>query len=93
LSVAFAELIDILDVDAGSGNSSSSNRRKVGERRKVTLKSFRDFVKSTLSDLGYSDFSEWMIGHAGSTYYQKSEKERMEIFRKLEPYLTWILHL
>ncbi len=97
LSGAFAELIDILgDNDSGSsGNSdsgSNNNGRKVGERRKVTLKTFRDFVKSTISDLGYSDFSEWMIGHAGSTYYQKSEKERMEVFRKLEPYLTWMLH-
>jgi hypothetical protein len=31
-----------------------------------------------------------MIGHAGITYYQKSEKERMEVFRKLEPYLTYL---
>jgi integrase len=88
LSGAFAELIDILDGD--TGNDDGSNNRKVGERRKVTLKTFRDFVKSTISDLGYSDFSEWMIGHAGSTYYQKSEKERMEVFRKLEPYLTYL---
>jgi hypothetical protein len=87
LSGAFAELIDILD---GGTDNGGSNNRKVGERRKVTLKTFRDFVKSTISDLGYSDFSEWMIGHAGSTYYQKSEKERMEVFRKLEPYLTYL---
>jgi integrase len=88
LSGAFAELIDILDGD--TGNDGSSNSRKVGERRKVTLKTFRDFVKSTISDLGYSDFSEWMIGHAGSTYYQKSERERMELFGKLEHYLTYL---
>jgi integrase len=88
LSEAFAELIDILD--GGTGNDDGSNSRKVGERRKVTLKTFRDFVKSTISDLGYSDFSEWMIGHTGSTYYQKSEKERIEVFRKLEPYLTYL---
>jgi hypothetical protein len=31
-----------------------------------------------------------MIGHAGSTYYQKSEKERIEVFRKLEPYITYL---
>ena len=31
-----------------------------------------------------------MIGHAGSTYYQKSEKERMELFGKLEHYLTYL---
>jgi integrase len=88
LSGAFAELIDILDGD--TGNDGSSNSRKVGERRKVTLKTFRDFVKSTISDLGYSDFSEWMIGHAGSTYYQKSERERIELFGKLEHYLTYL---
>jgi integrase len=88
LSEAFAELIDILD--GGTGDNDGSNSRKLGERRKVTLKTFRDFVKSTISDLGYSDFSEWTIGHAGSTYYQKSEKERTEVFRKLEPYLTYL---
>ena len=31
-----------------------------------------------------------MIGHAGSTYYQKSEKEQVGLFRKLEPYLTYL---
>ena len=95
LAGVFAELIDILGDNDGSDNSSGGssngrNSRKVGERRKVTLKTFRDFVKSTISDLGYTDFSEWMIGHAGSTYYQKSEKERMDLFCKLEPYLTYL---
>jgi integrase len=91
---AFAELVDTLDDCGGGrdggGTNNNSGSRMVGERRKVTLKTFRDFVKSTISDLGYSDFSEWMIGHAGSTYYQKSEKERMDLFRKLEPYLTYL---
>jgi integrase len=90
-SEAFAELIDTVDGQSGGdGGSNNNGSRKSGERRKVTLKTFRDFVKSTISDLGYSDFSEWMIGHAGSTYYQKSEKERIELFRKLEPYLTYL---
>jgi integrase len=91
---AFAELVDTLDNGGGSsgdgGSSNNNSSRKIGEHRKVTLKTFRDFVKSTISDLGYTDFSEWMIGHAGSTYYQKSEKERMDLFRKLEPYLTYL---
>ena len=59
-------------------------------RRQITLHSFRRFVKSTISDLGYGDYSEWFIGHSGSTYYRKAEKEKSEIFRKLEPYLTFL---
>jgi hypothetical protein len=59
-------------------------------RRKITLHSFRRHVKSTISDLGYGDFSEWFIGHSGSTYYRKSDKEKYELFRKCEPYLTYL---
>jgi hypothetical protein len=60
-------------------------------RRKISFHSFRRYVKSTISDLGYSDYSEWFIGHAGSTYYRKSEKEKYELFKnKIEPYLTYL---
>lgn len=59
-------------------------------RRIFTFHSLRRFVKSTISDLGYSDFSEWFIGHSGSTYYRKSDKEKFELFRKIEPYLTYL---
>jgi len=52
--------------------------------------SFRRFVKSAVSDLGYFDYSEWFIGHSGSTYYRKKESEKVEIFRKIEPYLTFL---
>lgn len=60
------------------------------QHRKITLHSFRRWVKSTISDLGFYDYSEWFIGHSGSTYYRKSEKEKAEIFRKIEPYLTFL---
>lgn len=46
-------------------------------------------VYSTISDLGFSDYSEYFIGHAGSTYYRKSEKEKAELFRKIESSLTF----
>src|SRR5665648_326971 len=59
-------------------------------RRKITLHSFRRFVKTTISDLGYSDYSEWFIGHAGSTYWRKKDNEKTEIFKKIEPYLTFL---
>src|SRR4030095_424273 len=59
-------------------------------RREITLHSFRRFVKTTISDLGYSDYSEWFIGHSGSTYWRKKESEKAELFRKIEPYLTFL---
>ena len=60
----------------GKGEREDNNER----RRQITFHSFRRFVKSTISDLGYSDYSEWFIGHAGSTYYRKKESEKVEIF-------------
>src|SRR6187431_3523560 len=48
------------------------------------------FVKSTISDLGYGDYSEWFIGHSGSTYWCKKDSEKAELFRKIEPYLTFL---
>lgn len=69
-------------------NPQSSNKHH--RRRRITLHSFRRFVKSTISDLGYSDFSEYFIGHSGSTYYRKTEKDLIEIFRKIEPHLTYL---
>lgn len=59
-------------------------------RRKITLHSFRRWVKGTISDLGFSDYSEYFIGHIGSTYYRKTEKEKAELFRRVEPYLTYL---
>ena len=59
-------------------------------RREITLHSFRRFVKTTISDLGYADYSEWFIGHAGSTYWRKKDNEKAEIFQKIEPYLTFL---
>jgi hypothetical protein len=47
----------------GMGSRESSNQKS---RRKITLHSMRRYVKSTISDLGYADYSEWFIGHAGS---------------------------
>ena len=71
---------------SGKGNREDSKRR-----RQITLHSFRRYcVKTTISDLGYADFSEWFIGHAGSSYWTKKDSEKAEIFRKIEPYLTFL---
>jgi integrase len=78
----FAHTLDRI----GVGNREDGNRG----RREITFHSFRRFVKTTISDLGYQDFSEWFIGHAGSTYWRKKETEKAELFRKIEPYLTFL---
>jgi integrase len=83
LRSAFGKTLDRL----GKGQKEESPGAK---HRKITLHSFRRWVKSTISDLGYYDYSEWFIGHGGSTYYRKSEKEKAELFRKIEPYLTFL---
>jgi hypothetical protein len=70
----------------GKGVREDGNER----RRQITPHSFRRFVKTTISDLGYADYSEYFIGHSGSTYWRKKESEKAEIFRKIEPYLTFL---
>jgi integrase len=71
----------------GKGNREDANH---GRRRRITLHSMRRFVKSTISDLGYGDFSEFMIGHSSSAYYRRTVDERAALFRKIEPYLTFL---
>ena len=41
-------------------------------------------------NLGYADYSEYFIGHSGSTYWRKKDSEKAEIFSKIEPYLTFL---
>jgi hypothetical protein len=82
MNEVFAHTLDRI----GFGNREDGNK----SRREITFHSFRRFVKTTISDLGYQDFSEWFIGHAGSTYWRKKETEKAELFRKIEPYLTFL---
>ena len=79
---SFAKTLDRM----GKGAREDGNER----RRQITLHSFRRFVKTTISDLGYADYSEYFIGHSGSTYWRKKDSEKAEIFRKIEPYLTFL---
>jgi integrase len=87
MALAFSKNLDRIGLGEREKTNKSNNK---GIRRKITLHSFRRFVKSTISDLGHYDFSEYFIGHSGSTYYRKTEKEKIEIFKKIEPYLTFL---
>lgn len=82
LRKSFANTLD----RSGKGNIEDGSLK----RRKITFHSFRRFVKTTISDLGYSEYSEWFIGHSGSTYWTRKDSEKAEIFHKVEPYLTFL---
>lgn len=78
LQEGFADLLRKIGMD----------RRKDGEglqRREISFHSFRRFVKTTISNLGYPDYSEWLLGHRSSMsarYYYTKESERREIYKK-----------
>jgi len=82
-AVSFGKTLDRI----GMGDREEVGR---GRRRRITLHSMRRFVKSTVSDLGYGDFSEFMIGHSSSTYYRRTAEEKAVLFQKIEPYLTFL---
>jgi integrase len=68
------------------------DQRKEGmQRRKITLHSFRRFVKTVISDQVNQDYSEWFLGHSKSPYYTKKELARREIYStKCMKYLTFL---
>ena len=78
LSIEFAKVINQLNV----GYEDKGKRRHI-----YTLHSLRRYVRTLISDLGYQDFAIWTIGHASSTYWRKSEKEKYALFKKIEPHL------
>src|SRR5690348_10504204 len=83
LAKFFAKMLDRMG--KGDREDGSNNRR-----RQITLHSFRRFVKTTISDLGYADYSEYFIGHSGSTYWREKDSKKAEIFHKIEPYLIFL---
>jgi hypothetical protein len=79
----FEKLLSVIGLD----------ERKEGKqrRRKITLHSFRRFVKTVISDQTNTDYSEWFLGHNKSPYYTKKEPERREIYAtKCMKYLTFL---
>lgn len=68
------------------------DQRKDGMlRRRITLHSFRRWVKTVVSDQVGSDYSEWFLGHSKSPYWTKKEKDRRDIYaNKVMSYLTFL---
>lgn len=60
-------------------------------RGKITLHSFRRFVKSVISTQVGQDYSEWFLGHAKSPYWTLKEAAKREIYAtKIMKYLTFL---
>jgi hypothetical protein len=60
------------------------------QRRKISFHLFRDYVKTTVSKLTTKDFSEWMLGHSGSTYWNVEEDDTKQLYLKCMKYLTFL---
>ena len=56
----------------------------------LTFHRLRAFVFSTISSLGDTEYANYFIGHANSTYYRQTPKATEEAYRKIEPYLTYL---
>jgi integrase len=82
LAIEFQRLLEV----------SGFNERKEGmKRRKITLHSFRRFVKTTLSDCAGKEYSEWFLGHAKSGYYvSKSQVRSASYAEKCMRYITFL---
>jgi len=69
-------------------------KRRKGELitgKKITLHSFRRFVKTVISNQVSQDYSEWFLGHSKSPYWTLKEANRREIYAtKCMKYLTFL---
>jgi hypothetical protein len=63
----------------------------IHKRRKITLHSFRRFVKTVVSNQVNQDYSEYFLGHFKSPYWVLKEPERREIYAtRVMRYLTFL---
>lgn len=60
------------------------------QRRKITFHTFRDFVKSQVAINTNTDYSEWILGHSGSTYWNVDDEETKKLYQKCMKYLTFL---
>lgn len=63
---------------------------KTGKRHRITFRSLRRFVYTQIDSLGMNQFAEYYIGHAHSSYWERSEADKLKDFEKVEPYLTFL---
>jgi integrase len=80
----FNQLLD----STGRGEKVNSTYEK--SWRHITFYSFRRYVKTAISNAGFADFGEWLIGHSGSVYWSETDEKKAEIFKKVEPFISYL---
>ncbi|HEY9386168.1 MAG TPA: tyrosine-type recombinase/integrase [Nitrososphaeraceae archaeon] len=90
-NVVYVKILKEFEKLLGIAGLDDRKEEGVQKRRKITLHSFRRFVKTVISDQTNQDYSEWFLGHNKSPYYTKKESERREIYAtKCMKYLTFL---
>ena len=80
----FDKLLKIVNMD-------EKKEGGINNRKKITLHSFRRFVKTVISNQVGQDYSEWFLGHSKSPYWTLKEADRREIYAtKCMKYLTFL---
>jgi len=74
LIVEFQKLLKAAGMDERKEGKSAYKRRK------VTLNSFRRFVKTVISNQVNQDYSEWFLSHSKSPYCTIKKQERKRIY-------------
>ncbi|MFL6331134.1 MAG: hypothetical protein ACJ705_08980 [Nitrososphaeraceae archaeon] len=64
-----------------AGYTYQLSHKELADSNRLYGKKHRPKLKPSLQD---------RIGHSGSTYWRKKESEKAELFRKIEPYLTFL---
>lgn len=82
LSMDFAEVMDSIGLTERYNNK--------GRRHRVTPHRFRDHCLTTVETIINKDFAEWYISHGESTYWNQTKEKQLEMFHKIEPYLTYL---
>ena len=66
-----------------------ADREDDGRRRKFTEYSLRRYVKSSISNAGFADFSEWFVGHKHSEYWNVEDSEKIDVFNRIVDRITY----
>jgi hypothetical protein len=89
MALEFGKVLDkIKSKKYGTRKNEGNN---ITPRRVITLHSFRRFVKTVIENNSSSNYSEWFLGHAKSSYWVSKPEELRRIYKEdCMKYLTFL---